>query len=202
MIFHRVTWTDANGFVNNNWLVAEYPAQQMAVFLKQDGMIDVHVDKVDIPTEDPVKFRTWLNENPNTPHMADSTETFMPINENEVRKCSERVAAVDTGADQLPLEWPPIDERRVGTPAEMAAPYGQERRALDSQVGGDHYRKLGNFQPWEVLRHWLTAEEFRGYMKGQAIVYLARERDKGGDEDVGKAEHYCRGLLELQPKGG
>lgn len=71
--------------------------------------------------------------------------------------------------------------------------------ALADQVGGDHYRKLADYQPWEVLRRWLTPEEFRGYMKGQAIAYLARERDKGGDQDVAKAEHYLRGLLELMP---
>lgn len=51
---------------------------------------------------------------------------------------------------------------------------------LEVQEGGDHYKKLGAYQPWEVLRAWLTPEEFRGYMKGTAIAYLARERDKGG----------------------
>lgn len=70
--------------------------------------------------------------------------------------------------------------------------------ALESQVGGDHYKKLGKYQPWLVLKEWLTPEEFRGYMKGQAIAYLARERDKGGDQDIAKAEHYLRGLLEMQ----
>lgn len=61
--------------------------------------------------------------------------------------------------------------------------------ALNSQVGGDHYKKLGEFQPWNVLAHWLTPEELRGYMKGTVIAYLARERDKGGDVDVSKSSH-------------
>lgn len=69
--------------------------------------------------------------------------------------------------------------------------------ALDTQVGGDHYKKLGDYQPWQVLRAWLTPEEFRGYMKGTAIAYLARERDKGGMEDVRKACHTLQGLIEL-----
>ena len=72
-----------------------------------------------------------------------------------------------------------------------------EPSALDTQVGGDHYKKLGAYQPWEVLRHWLTPEEFRGYMKGTAITYLARERDKGGFEDIAKAAHTLTGLGEL-----
>lgn len=69
--------------------------------------------------------------------------------------------------------------------------------ALEHQVAGDHYSKLGAYQPWEVLRHWLTEEEFRGYMKGTAIAYLARERDKGGDTDIQKALHTLQGLAEL-----
>lgn len=68
---------------------------------------------------------------------------------------------------------------------------------LDTQVDGDHYRKLGAYQPWEVLKRWLTPEEFRGYMKGTAIAYLARERDKGADRDVRKATHTLEALIEL-----
>lgn len=69
--------------------------------------------------------------------------------------------------------------------------------ALDVQEGGDHYKKLGAYQPWEVLRAWLTPEEFRGYMKGTAIAYLAREQDKGGLLDIKKAGHTLQGLVEL-----
>jgi hypothetical protein len=68
---------------------------------------------------------------------------------------------------------------------------------LESQVGGDHYRKLGEYQPWLVLKHWLSEDEFRGFMKGTAIVYLARERDKGGSQDIEKALHTLAGWLEL-----
>ena len=69
--------------------------------------------------------------------------------------------------------------------------------ALDIQEGGDHYKKLGAYQPWEVLRRWLTPEEFRGYMKGTTIAYLAREQDKGGMLDIKKAGHTLQGLVEL-----
>lgn len=69
--------------------------------------------------------------------------------------------------------------------------------ALDVQEGGNHYKKLGAYQPWEVLRRWLTPEEFRGYMKGTAIAYLAREQDKGGMLDIRKAGHTLQGLVEL-----
>lgn len=64
-----------------------------------------------------------------------------------------------------------------------------EKSAKDVQIGGDHYKKLGHHQPWEVLATWMTPEELRGHMKGTVIAYLAREQDKGGDTDVAKALH-------------
>lgn len=75
--------------------------------------------------------------------------------------------------------------------------------ASDIQIDGDHYRKLGDFQPWNVLAHWLTPEEYRGYQKGVAIAYLARELSKGGDSDIRKAAHHLQRLIEeLDKKGG
>lgn len=68
-------------------------------------------------------------------------------------------------------------------------PAGAIKSAKDVQIGGDHYKKLGHHQPWEVLATWMTPEELRGYMKGTVIAYLAREQDKGGDTDVAKACH-------------
>lgn len=78
-----------------------------------------------------------------------------------------------------------------------SAPEPAPVSALDIQEGGDHYKKLGDYQPWEVLKRWLTPEEFRGYMKGTAIAYLARERDKGGMLDIRKAAHTLQGLAEM-----
>jgi hypothetical protein len=70
--------------------------------------------------------------------------------------------------------------------------------AKDKQVAGDHYKKLGAYQPWEVLSHWLTPEELRGYMKGTVIAYLAREQDKGADTDIAKALHTMQLWEELR----
>lgn len=105
---------------------------------------------------------------------------------------ADGVVCVHCGAAKGPLgDWfltlPAVDvEDREGISS-----------VLETQVGGDHYKKLGQYQPWEVLRAWLTPEEFRGYMKGTAIAYLAREQDKGKDVDIEKAMHTLQGLLEL-----
>lgn len=68
---------------------------------------------------------------------------------------------------------------------------------LDSQVGGDHYKKMGDYQPWKVLAKWMTDEELRGFAKGTAIAYLAREQDKGGRQDIEKAIHTLQLYLEM-----
>lgn len=84
-----------------------------------------------------------------------------------------------------------LGEQKGTTPAPKRESF------LNSQVSGDHYRKLGRFQPWEVLAHWLTPEELRGFGKGTAIAYLARERHKGCDDDIRKAIHTLQLYLEL-----
>lgn len=68
---------------------------------------------------------------------------------------------------------------------------------LQNQVGGDHYKKLSPYQPWQVLPKWLTPEELKGFAKGTAIVYLMREDDKGGREDIRKALHTLELYLEV-----
>lgn len=70
------------------------------------------------------------------------------------------------------------------------------QRIDDGQVGGDHYKSMST-TPWEALQVWLTPEELRGYFKGEAIVYLARERKKNGLEDVKKAKHVLEKLIEV-----
>ena len=43
----------------------------------------------------------------------------------------------------------------------------------------------------------MTPEEFRGFLKGNSIKYLARCNVKGGVEDVKKARHYIDKLVEV-----
>lgn len=68
---------------------------------------------------------------------------------------------------------------------------------MQGQVGGSHYSKLGHYQPWEVLHKWLTPEELKGAMKATAVIYLAREADKGGREDIKKAVHTLQMYLNM-----
>ena len=74
--------------------------------------------------------------------------------------------------------------------------------ANDSQVGGDYYKQMG-VQPWEAMEAWLSPAQFRGFLLGSAIAYLARVNTKGVDgkgglQDIKKARHYLDKIIELE----
>lgn len=66
-------------------------------------------------------------------------------------------------------------------------------KANDNQIGGTHYIKHGEFQPWDAWWHWkLNA------FQGAIVKYIVRYRDKGGIQDLKKARHYLDKLIELE----
>jgi hypothetical protein len=66
----------------------------------------------------------------------------------------------------------------------------------DTQVGGDHYATKA-VQPWDAMAVWMTPEQFKGFLRGNVIKYIARCDDKGGVDDLRKAAHYLAKLIEL-----
>lgn len=51
----------------------------------------------------------------------------------------------------------------------------------------------------DAIRAALTPEEFRGFCKGNALKYVWREKNKGGDQDLSKAAWYLNKSKEEQP---
>lgn len=70
----------------------------------------------------------------------------------------------------------------------------KEKSALDEQVGGDHYKKLG-IQPVELIKV-INANFFQG----NVIKYVTRYKDKNGIKDLEKARHYLELMRELKPQ--
>ena len=68
------------------------------------------------------------------------------------------------------------------------------------QVGGDHYAKH-QIQPWDVMQEYLSPEAFQGYLQGNVIKYVLRYKDKGGVQDLEKAQHYLEMLISVQEIG-
>ncbi len=67
--------------------------------------------------------------------------------------------------------------------------------ANEQQVGGAHYA-VKAIQPWDFI----LANNI-GYMEGNIIKYLSRWKDKGGVEDLKKAQHYLQKLIEVSGNG-
>jgi Protein of unknwon function (DUF3310) len=65
---------------------------------------------------------------------------------------------------------------------------------LETQVGGDHYKKF-KIQPIEYI-HGNNIP----FIEGCIIKYISRWRDKDGIADLNKAKHFIDLLIELEPK--
>lgn len=59
------------------------------------------------------------------------------------------------------------------------------------QVGGEHYKKYGELQPWDVWGPW-SLNPFQAMV----VKYAVRYRDKDGLKDLRKAQHYLQKLIE------
>jgi hypothetical protein len=64
--------------------------------------------------------------------------------------------------------------------------------ALKDQVGGNHYKNLA-IQPIEYCQ-----KNRLGYCESNAIKYITRHKAKNGKEDILKAIHVLKLLLELE----
>ena len=58
-----------------------------------------------------------------------------------------------------------------------------------------HYTS-GKIEVIRIMEDQLTSEEYRGYIKGQVIKYITRERHKNGLEDLKKARWYLDRLIK------
>jgi hypothetical protein len=67
-------------------------------------------------------------------------------------------------------------------------------KANEQQVGGAHYA-VKAIQPWD----YIVANNL-GYLEGNIVKYVSRWKDKGGIEDLKKAQHYLQKLIEVTEK--
>ena len=77
-----------------------------------------------------------------------------------------------------------------------ACPIDFSKKHEDRVNHPSHYTSGGI----DAIRESMTPEEFQGYCKGNTIKYLWRWRQKGGIEDLEKADVYLRWLIESATK--
>ena len=67
----------------------------------------------------------------------------------------------------------------------------------DDQVNHPSHYVDGGIECIEAIEAELTADEFRGYMKGNIAKYIWRERMKGGVQSLKKAQWYLDRLIQF-----
>ena len=75
-----------------------------------------------------------------------------------------------------------------------AAKGARAMSALDTQVGGNHYKGRA-IQPVQYIH-----ANSLGFIEGSVVKYVTRWRDKGGVADLEKARHLLALLIELEAK--
>jgi hypothetical protein len=88
-------------------------------------------------------------------------------------------------ADGFP--WNRVKRYRIIRPKQPTSP-------------NDHYRQ-GDIECIDAIRAALTDEEWRGYCKGNVLKYTWREKHKGGDGSLLKAQDYLRWAVAGKAEG-
>jgi hypothetical protein len=109
-----------------------------------------------------------------------------PASSNKCPRCGENtVYQCDSGlrCSLGSCQWSedPKHDKLIGT-----------LTALDTQVGGDHYKSMA-IQPIEFC-----VRNDIGFAEGLAIKYIVRHGQKNGAEDLDKAIHCLQILRELK----
>ena len=134
------------------------------------------------------KLRTIIKENPELTNTEIALLTGEPANLVSVARVSLR--------KKKPKPVKVVYEKKttsaldaVATPEEEEAFKQMEANA--TQVGGQHYKSKA-IQPWDYI-----ASNNLGYLEGNVVKYVSRWKDKGGVEDLKKAQHYLAKLIEV-----
>jgi hypothetical protein len=104
-----------------------------------------------------------------------------------------RRAAARTGSDLTPISTATIRARlKAGDDTPDLTPV----TVPPDEVNHPPHYTAGPIEAIEAIAAALTPEEFRGYLKGNALKYLWRERHKGGEESLRKAEWYLKRMVQ------
>lgn len=97
----------------------------------------------------------------------------------------EEYDALKSGLKELGLEW-----------VEEDCPNKANQNITDKQdnINPSHYTQ-GGIQSIEYLKAKLTPEEYQGFLKGNILKYITREKLKNGKEDIYKAQWYLDRLV-------
>lgn len=71
---------------------------------------------------------------------------------------------------------------------------------MKDEVNSPEHYTSGGIECIDAIEAALTPEEFCGYLKGNIMKYVWRERKKGGAQSIAKAKWYLNRLLTHKVK--
>lgn len=98
----------------------------------------------------------------------------------------------EKASGELPLDHPLFATAPIKKEGKSVK-YDKGTGANAMQVGGDHYSKYGDFQPWDAWHLW----NLNGF-QAAILKYVVRYRDKNGLQDLDKAKHLLDKLIEVE----
>ena len=125
--------------------------------------------------------REWVRwDGKGEPAYTGMVEVLFRDGEKDVAKTNTfRWNHIDNRADIIAWRPAVVDSEKVET-------------ALDTQIGGEHYKKHA-IQPVEFI-----TKNALGFLEGCVIKRICRYEDKNGLEDLKKAKHEIDLLIELK----
>lgn len=100
-----------------------------------------------------------------------------------------------------PISFEEFEMRYLETvPTDKVMTHDDEAKAVADMVNSpEHYKQFGR-EVIEIMSDMSTNEEFKGYLKLNAIKYLSRYQSKNGVEDLEKAIWYVTKLRDVLEK--
>lgn len=94
-----------------------------------------------------------------------------------------------------------LDEQHIIL-KEMGERLDKEMTENADMVNSPAHYNTGNIETIDAIEESMSAEGFCDYLKGNIMKYIWRYRDKGGLQDLKKAEWYLQRLIRTREKIG
>lgn len=144
------------------------------------GIVDSASDACDEYRNDASAARAELDGYKSLAELYGIGNTLNDLHEH-IAGLKSRIATLEGNAS-LPLE----NARDMKSTAVI-----NESLTTDFVEHPPHYT-AGQIECIDAIQSALTPDEYRGYIKGNALKYIWRERHKGGGESLAKAQWYLR----------
>ena len=69
---------------------------------------------------------------------------------------------------------------------------------MEEKINHPSHYNQGSKETIEILKDFLTEDEFKGFLKGNVLKYMHRYKFKNGMEDLNKASWYLDKLKETE----